>query len=181
MAPPGAPRAAVAVFGACIAVMFAVSATVHLRPWSAYVTEVLFRADHTAIFLAIAGTATPIAVLGLGGGTGTVLLWIMWGAAAVGIGVVWWPRPTPHGFATTVFITLGATPVVLLPRLVARAGWDTVALLLGGGALYIVGAVIVAIRRPDPDPQRFGYHEIWHLMVIAAVVLHYAMVWTLLP
>lgn len=180
-APTLRSRLAVAVFGACIATMFGVSATVHLRRWSPAVTEILFRADHTAIFLAIAGTATPIALLGLSGTAGTVLLWVMWTTAALGIAIVWWPRATPHGFATSVFITMGSAPVVLLPQLLARTGWGAVALLLGGGALYIAGAVIVALRRPDPDPQRFGYHEIWHLMVIAAVLLHYWLVWLLLP
>ena len=173
--PPGA-RLGVAVFGICIALMFTASAVVHARRWSPLVTEVLFRLDHTAIFLAIAGTATPLGLLALDGWQRSVLLWGIWIGAALGIAIVWLPWRTPRGFANTVYLSMSWLTVLLLPSLHARTGWDTTALLLGGGLLYTVGAVIVALRRPDPRPHLFGYHEIWHLLVIGAVVLHYLMI-----
>lgn len=181
-AAPGVARTAAAFFGLGIAVMFTASAVVHLRRWPPFLMEVLFRLDHTGIFLAIAGTATAIALLALEGWPRAFLLWGVWGGSAVGLAFVWWPRPTPRGFGNTVFITLGALSVPVLPWILRNAGWDTVALMVAGGLLYVVGAVIVGLRRPDPAPEVFGYHEIWHLLVIGAVVLHYVMVAeTLLP
>lgn len=173
---PGGARLGVGVFAACIAVMFTVSAVLHARRWSPPVTEVLSRVDHTGIFLAIAGTATPLGLFALDGWQRSVLLWGVWIGAALGTGVVWWPRRTPRGFANTVYLGLSWLTVLLLPAVHARTGWDTTVLLLAGGVLYTVGAVIVAIRRPDPRPAVFGYHEIWHLLVIAAVALHYVMI-----
>jgi hemolysin III len=173
---PPAARLGVGVFAVCIALMFTASAVVHARRWSPQVTEALFRLDHTAIFLAIAGTATPLGLLVLEGWQRSVMLWGVWVGAVLGIAVVWYPRRTPRGFATTVFLSMSWLTVLLLPAVHARTGWDTTALLLGGGLLYTVGAVIVAIRRPDPRPHLFGYHEIWHLLVIGAVVLHYVMI-----
>lgn len=173
---PAEARLGTAVFATCIAVMFTVSATVHARRWSPQVTEVLFRLDHTAIFLAIAGTATPLGLFALDGWQRSVLLWGIWIGAALGTAVVWWPRRTPRGFANSVYLGLSWLTVLLLPAVHQRTGWDTTALLLAGGVLYTVGAVIVALRRPDPWPAVFGYHEIWHLLVIAAVALHYVMI-----
>ena len=175
-APTGEATKAVAVFAVGVTVMFGVSAVVHARRWSPHVTELLFRADHTAIYIAIAGTATPVALLGLHGWPSRVLLWGVWGATAVGILLEWLPFPTPRGMANAVYLTMGWALVPFLPAFVRDAGWLATGLLLGGGALYTVGAVIVGTRRPDPRPQIFGYHEIWHLFVIAAVGVHYVLV-----
>lgn len=181
-APSVRSAVAVGVFGVCIAVMFTVSATVHARRWSATTTEVLFRLDKTGIYLAIAGTATPIAVLALEGWHRPAMLGGAWGAAAVGIVIEWLPFPTPRGVAHTLYLAMGWATVPFLPAVVSNAGWGTAGLLLAGGAAYTVGAVIVAIQRPDPAPSVFGYHEVWHLLVVVAVVLHYVMIGvTLLP
>lgn len=180
IAPAGRPRVAAAAFGLGVWVMFTASALVHLRPWPPFVTEVLFRLDHTGIFLAIAGTATPIALLTLSGWQQDLLLYGVWGGTAIGLGFIWWPRATPRGWANAIFITLGALTVPLLPWIAADAGWGTVGLMVAGGLVYLVGVVIVGLRRPDPAPHVFGYHEIWHALVIVAVVLHYVMVARLL-
>ncbi|MFP5308155.1 MAG: PAQR family membrane homeostasis protein TrhA [Actinomycetes bacterium] len=151
-------------------------------PWPEHTTELLFRLDHTAIYLAFGGTATPLALLGLSGWHRTALLWGLWGAAAVGIVLEWLPFAPPKGFSNGVYLTMGWATMLLLPGLWSTAGVDAVVLLLVGGAFYTVGAIVVGLRRPDPDPLVFGYHEIWHLFVIAAVVAHYTMVaTTLLP
>ena len=182
LAPAGTPRVAALVYALSMTIMFAVSAIVHLRPWPEHTTELLFRLDHTAIYLAFGGTATPLALLGLSGWHRTALLWGLWGAAAVGIVLEWLPFAPPKGFSNGVYLTMGWATMLLLPGLWSTAGVDAVVLLLVGGALYTVGAIIVGLQRPDPDPLVFGYHEIWHLFVIAAVVAHYAMVaTTLLP
>ena len=181
-APTVRARVAVGIFGACILVMFAVSALVHYRRWSPHATEVLFRLDKTGIYLAIAGTATPIATLALDGWHRPAVLVGAWAIAAVGIVIEWLPFPTPRGVAHTLYLVMGWATIPFLPAVVANRGWDTAGLLLAGGLLYTVGAVIVAVQRPDPRPDVFGYHEVWHLMVVGAVVLHYAMVGaTLLP
>lgn len=181
-APTGRARLAAGVFGACIAAMLATSAVVHWRAWGPQTTEVLFRLDHTGIYLAIAGTATPVAMLALDGWHRTVVLAGAWAVAAVGVGLEWLPFPTPRGVAHTLYLVLGWATVPFVPAVVANAGWDTAGLLLGGGLLYTVGAVVVAVQRPDPAPRVFGYHEVWHVLVVLAVLLHYAMVGaTLLP
>lgn len=180
VAPAGRPRIAAIAFGLGVLAMFTASAVVHLREWSPLVTEVLYRIDHTGIFLAIAGTATPIALLALDGWQRQLLLWGVWGGAVIGLAFIWWPKATPRGAANAMYLTLGALAVPVLPWIGENAGWGTVGLMLAGGAIYVVGAVIVATRRPDPSPELFGYHEVWHAMVIAAVSLHYVMVVRLL-
>jgi hemolysin III len=170
------------VYAASVTIMFGVSALVHLKRWDAHTTELLLRLDHTAIYLTFGGTATPLALLGLSGWHRTALLWGLWVAALLGIVLEWLPFAAPRGFSNGVYLTLGWATLLLLPGLWRTAGVDAVALLLLGGACYTVGAIVVGLRRPDPNPHVFGYHEIWHLFVIAAVVAHYAMVaTTLLP
>ncbi|MEX1177663.1 MAG: hemolysin III family protein [Nitriliruptor sp.] len=175
LAPPGRPRLAVAAFAWGIAAMFTGSALLHLRRWSVVVTERLVRVDHTGIYLAIAGTGVALALLGFDGDTGRVLLVVAVAGAALGIIAEWLPFAPPRGFSNTVYLTLGWVPVVLLPWLVRSSGWGTVALLLGGGVAYTVGAIVVGLQRPDPVPGRFGYHELFHLLVIVAVALHTVM------
>lgn len=181
-APTGRARLAAGIFGVAIAAMLAISAAVHWRTWSPHTTEVLFRLDHTGIYLAIAGTATPVAMLALHGWHRTVVLVGVWGVAAAGTVVEWLPFPTPRGVAQTLYLVLGWATVPFLPAVVSNAGWTAAGLLMAGGLLYTVGAVIVALQHPDPAPHVFGYHEVWHLLVVLAVVAHYAMVGaTLLP
>lgn len=181
-APEGRARLAAGLFGLSMTAMFAASATVHRRRWPPRTTEVLLRLDHTGILLAFAGTATPLALLGLNGWHRGVLLWGVWGGSALAAAVVWWPRATPRGFATSVGFLLGCVPIAVLPALYQHAGWPTIRLLIAGGALFAVGAAVVGLRRPDPNPHVFGYHEIWHLFVIGGVGLYYVMVArTLLP
>lgn len=175
-APPGRPRLAAAAFGLGILAMFTASAIVHLRRWPPLTTEVLFRLDNTGILLAIAGTATPIALLALDGWQQDVLLYGMWGGAVLGLAFIWWPRATPRGWANAIFVTLSALTVPLLPWILENTGWTTVGLMMAGAVVYFLGALVVWLRRPDPAPHVFGYHEIWHVAVIAAVVIHYVMV-----
>ncbi len=175
-APSGTPRLAAAVFGAAMAIMFSASALTHYRRWSPDATEILFRLDHTAIYIAIFGTLVPVALLGLDGGWRTLLLAGVGGACAVGIAIEWLPFATPRGVAHTMYLALSWTTVLAMPRLLHLAGWSALGLLLAGGVAYTVGAVIVAVQRPDPRPHVFGYHEIWHLLVIVGATLHYLMV-----
>lgn len=172
----GRPRVAVGAFLTGIAAMFSFSALLHLRRWTAGTYEALFRLDHTGIYLAIGGTGVAIATLGLQGVPRLVLLGVSIVGVSIGILVEWLPFAPPRGFSNTVYITLGWVPVMLLPWLWTTAGPVTVALLLAGGVLYTSGAIMLAQQRPDPFPRWFGYHELWHLFVIVAVVIHGIMI-----
>jgi hemolysin III len=173
---PGRPRLAVGAFLVGVGTMFGCSALLHLRRWAAGTYEALFRLDHTGIYLAIGGTGVAIASLGLQGVPRLVLLGVSVVGVSIGILVEWLPFAPPRGFSNTVYITLGWVPVVLLPWLWMTAGWVTVVLLLAGGVLYTSGAIMLALQRPDPFPTWFGYHELWHLFVIVAVVIHGVMI-----
>ncbi len=179
LAPPGG-RLAVAAFALGIAAMFTCSALLHLKRWDAHTYEWLFRLDHSGIYLAIGGTGIAVALLGLEGWASWTLLVGMGVGCVIGIVVEWLPFAPPKGFNSAVYLTLGWIPVMLLPWLWFTAGPLTVVLLLGGGVLYTVGATVVGLRRPDPWPTVFGYHEVFHLLVIAAVVVHTVMIARLL-
>jgi hemolysin III len=165
-------RAGVALFGFGVAVMFTCSALLHLRRWTVAMHERLFRLDHTGIYSAIGGSAAGIAVLGLDGWPRRAML--IGAAVGTGVGIVleWLPFAPPRGLSNSVYITLGWLPVLLLPWLWIADGPLVVLLIVGGGVLYTSGAVIVALRRPDVLPGWFGYHELFHVLVILAVVLH---------
>ncbi|MEY3019103.1 MAG: hypothetical protein RLZZ272_87 [Actinomycetota bacterium] len=175
----GRAKAAVGAFGVGILAMFSFSALLHLRRWDPRTYERLFRLDHTGIYLAISGTGVAVALLGLSGWPSRVLLAAALGGGAIGILLEWMPFAPPRGLANSVYLSLGWLPVLLLPWLWGSAGAVAVALLVAGGVLYTSGAIIVAVRRPDPVPSAFGYHEVFHALVIAAVGLHAAMVWSL--
>lgn len=175
-APPGRARLGVAAFAVGAAAMFTASATLHLRRWADATTERLVRLDHSGIYLAIGGTGVAIGTLGLDGWPSTLLVTIGVVGAAVGTVLTWLPFAPPRGFNNAVYLTLGWAPILLVPWLWAASGPRTVALLLAGGIVYTVGASIVGLRRPDPFPRVFGYHELWHLLVIVAIGVHAVMV-----
>lgn len=173
---PGRVRGAVAAFAFGVGLMFTGSALLHLRRWDEHTTERLVRLDHSGIYLAIGGTGGALGVLGLEGWPQRVLVAVIVGGTVLGTVVEWLPFAPPRGFSNTVYLTLGWAPVVLLPWLLASTGWRTVALLLLGGAFYTAGAIIVGLRRPDPVQGHFGYHELFHALVILAVVAHGIMI-----
>jgi hemolysin III len=176
LAPGGAVRAGVAAFAVGVAAMFTASALLHLRRWEPATYERLFRLDHTGIYLAIGGTGLALALLGFEGWPGQVLLGGVVVGTMLGIIVEWMPFAPPRGFSNAVYLTLGWLPIVLLPWLWVASGPWVVALLLVGGVLYTSGAIIVAIQRPDPSPLWFGYHELFHVLVILAVLAHAGMI-----
>jgi len=171
---PAAVRAA-AVYGATLVTLFAVSAAYHRRLWSLRARRLLGRLDHSAIFLLIAGTYTPLGLL-IGPGAGHRLLAMVWAGALLGIAVVvGWPA-IPKRLRAAIYVVLGWVVAPVLPELRAVLGDGALALFFAGGALYTIGAVIYGARRPDPFPRTFGFHEIFHLLVIAAAACHYLVV-----
>jgi hemolysin III len=163
------------VYGLTLLTLFTVSAVYHRRLWSLPARQVVGRLDHSAIFLLIAGTYTPVGLL-LGPGAGHRMLATVWAGAALGIAlVVGWPG-LPKRLRAAIYVLLGWVVLPVLPELRAAVGGGAMALLFAGGALYTAGAVIYGVRRPDPFPRTFGFHEIFHLLVIAAAACHYLVV-----
>jgi len=170
-------RVALASFAFGTSFMFGVSAFVHLRPWPPARYHRLIQLDHTAIYVCIAAQSAPVALLVLEGTLRVTLLAVLGIGAIGGVVLEWMPFHPPKGLMNALFLTLGWFPVVLLPWIYRGTDVVTFALLLAGGACYTGGAIVVGAMRPDPRPHVFGYHEIWHLCVIAAVVLHTVMAW----
>jgi hemolysin III len=170
-------RAAVgaAIYGTTLVTLFAVSAFYHRPFWRPRARDLIGRLDHSAIFLLVAGTYTPFGLL-LGPGAGHVVLLTVWIGAALGIGLALaWGNP-PKPLMAGIYVLLGWVIVPVIPRLHAAVGAGGLLLLLGGGLAYTVGAVVYATRRPDPYPTVFGFHEVFHVLVIVAAACHYAVV-----
>jgi hemolysin III len=169
-------RTAAAVFAAALATMFGVSALYHRLTWPPRARRWMRRLDHAAIYLLIAGTYTPFGLLALSGSWRWTVLPIVWGGALVAIVLKLAWVDAPKWVAAVIGIALGWVGIVALPQLWAHSGRGGVALLGLGGVLYTAGAVIYAARRPDPAPAVFGYHELFHALVIAAAACQYAAV-----
>jgi hemolysin III len=171
-----AERTSAVVFATALATMFGVSALYHRIIWRPRARLWMRRLDHAAIYLLIAGTYTPFALLALTDVWRWTILPVVWGGALVGIVLRLAWVDAPKWLAVTTGIALGWIGVVALPQLWAYAGLTGVGLLLAGGVLYTGGAIVYALRRPDPVPAVFGYHELFHALVIAAAACQYAAV-----
>jgi hemolysin III len=164
------------VYSIGIAATFSASALVHLRAWSAARYHRLIQVDHTAIFVCIASTATAVALFALDGWMRAAMILGLWVGAALGAVVEWLPFHPPRGLMNALFLTLGWYPVIFLPAMWRGLSGANFAVMTAGALAYTVGAVVVGARRPDPRPHVFGYHEVWHLLVVVAVALHYTLV-----
>ncbi|MDQ4041100.1 MAG: hemolysin III family protein [Actinomycetota bacterium] len=176
-APSGRAALAAGVYALSVALLFGASALYHRITWaSAAARRWMRRIDHSAIFVLIAGTYTPFALLTLDGWLATAILVAVWVGAAAGIvmTIVW--IDAPKWLIAIVYVALGWVAIAAMPEMLDRLGITAVGLVGAGGALYTAGAVIYASRRPDPVPTVFGYHEIFHVLVIAAAALQYAVV-----
>lgn len=170
-------RIAVTVYALSVAALFGTSALYHRVDWRTLGRRRwMRRLDHTMIFVLIAGSYTPLGLLVLRGTLGMVILVAVWSAALAGavFKLVWIDAPGWLGAAT--YVAIGWIALVALPELLDRLGVAAFAALALGGILYSVGAVIYAHKRPDPVPTVFGYHELFHLLVILAAALQYAVV-----
>jgi len=162
-----------AVFAATAALMLGTSTLYHRGTWSPSARLWMRRADHAGIFLLIAGTYTPVALISLSGAWGTTVLAVVWaGALAAAISKLCWVA-APRWLSAVVGVALGWIGVVALPQLAQREGIAPVILLAAGGLAYTGGAVVYALRRPDPLPRVFGYHELFHAMTILALACQY--------
>jgi hemolysin III len=165
-------RVAAVVYGLGVVALFGVSGLYHRGRWSPVWRARMQRLDHTAIFGMIAGTYTPICLLVLEGWLSVAMFAVVWTGAAVG-GILAWTRSgRVHRVRFGLYIALGWVAVVAAPQLVGNLTDAQLALMGAGGVLFTVGAVLLASHWPDPFPLVFGYHEIWHVLVVAAVACH---------
>jgi hemolysin III len=160
------------VYGASLFALFCVSAVYHRLTWSRRARRIVSRIDHSAIYVLIAGTYTPLCLL-LGGPAGNALLAVAWAGALLGIAkeLLWTRAPKRLGVA--LYVLLGWLAAPSFPALAAAIGGGAVLLLLGGGLAYTIGAYVYATRRPNPFPRVFGYHEVFHALVVAAAAGHF--------
>jgi hemolysin III len=169
-------RVAVLVYALSLSAVFATSAAYHRVAWSPAALRRMKRLDHSMIFVLIAGTYTPVCALALGRPWSTVLLSVVWAGAALGIGMKNARVDGLHGVTGTMYVALGWVAVVALPELLQSVPPAASALMIVGGVLYTVGALVLARRRPDPIPSVFGYHEVWHAFMVTAAACHYVMI-----
>jgi hemolysin III len=167
---------AVSIYAFSLSALLGTSALYHRVTWEPGPRRWMRRLDHTMIFVFIAGTYTPFALLVMEGTLADVILVVVWVSALAGaiLNLAWWDAP--KWFTAAVYLSTGWAAIAAMPQLWDKAGPGCVALLALGGALYTAGAVIYARRKPDPNPEVFGYHEIFHLLVIAAAAIQFAAV-----
>jgi hemolysin III len=176
-APGGRSTLAAAVYATSVAALFGASALYHRITWASAATRRwMRRLDHSMIFVLIAGTYTPFALLVLEGRLATAILIGVWAGALAGVlfKLVW--IDAPKWLVALTYVLLGWVAVVAFPELIRELGIVATALVGGGGVLYTAGALVYALRRPDPAPAVFGYHELFHALVIGAAALQYAAV-----
>ena len=167
-----------AVYGVTILGLFGVSALYHRHTWTVPRNRALMRRlDHSMIFLFIAGTYTPVSVLALPRPTATWVLAVVWGGALAGVALkTTWPQ-APSWVGVPIYVALGWVAVFVLPALLRGGGVAALVLLLAGGVLYTAGGIVYALRRPDPWPATFGYHEVFHAATVLAAACHHIAIW----
>jgi hemolysin III len=172
----GRARVAAAIYAAAVSALFGTSALYHTVTWRPRARRWMRRLDHSMIFVLIAGTYTPVALLALHGSLSRTILIVVWAGAVGGaiFKLAW--IDAPKWLFAAVYLALGWVSAVIFGQLPAAIGWLGVAGLAAGGLLYSAGAVVYASGRPDPYPRVFGYHEVFHALVIAAAALHYAVI-----
>ncbi|HEV7734180.1 MAG TPA: hemolysin III family protein [Candidatus Binatia bacterium] len=167
---------AAAVYGASLSALLGVSALFHRVTWSVSARRWMARLDHAMICVLIAGTFTPFGIVALDEKLGPMLLAVIWTGATAGIllHLLW--IDMPKWLSALVYVLLGWVGIAAAPQVVSHAGWTAFSLLLAGGLIYSAGALVYATRRPDPLPTVFGYHEVFHALVVVAAAAHYAAV-----
>jgi hemolysin III len=181
-APTAGSTLAVTIYAVSVSLLFGISALFHRHTWGPVGRRRMRRADHSTIFVAIAGSYTAVAGIALAGWARTTVLCIVWGGALIGITLrqVW--LDAPKWVIALPYVVVGWAAVAVLPQLLAALGVVGFALLLAGGLAYSAGAVVYALKRPNPVPGVLGYHEVFHACTIVGAVLHFVVIaWFVLP
>ena len=173
----GVAALATSIYGLTVMGVFGVSALYHRRLWSPRAYKWMKRADHSMIFLFIAGTYTPFTLLSMSKPTGYVVLGVVWGGALLGVALkMLWPG-APRWLGVPIYVCLGWVAIFVLPELARHAGIGALVLLLVGGLFYTLGAVFYGVRWPNHWPDTFGYHEFFHACTVLAAISHYVAIW----
>ncbi|HUB72768.1 MAG TPA: hemolysin III family protein [Solirubrobacteraceae bacterium] len=172
----GRARLAACVYAGAVSALLGTSALYHRVTWRPRARRWMRRLDHSMIFVLIAGTYTPVALLALKGALAHTILLVLWLGALGGVvfKLLW--IDAPKWVFAIVYVALGLVTAAVIGELPAAIGWLGAAGLAGGGLLYGLGAVVYASGRPNPWPRVFGYHEVFHSLVLAAAALHYAVI-----
>ena len=173
-------RVAAGIYAVSLASLYGSSALYHRLRWSPRALLRMRRLDHSMIFVLIAGTYTPFALLVLHGAWSITILALAWAGAVAGITIKILSIDRLAILGGALYIVLGWLVIVALPKIVHGLSPTGLALLFAGGVLYTTGAVVLWRRWPNPSPRWFGYHEVWHSMVIAASLCHYVAILLLL-
>lgn len=173
LSPTAATRIGSAVYVVSALLLFTVSAVYHRGTWSPRTWAFLRRFDHANIFVLIAGSYTPFTILLLDGSTRVTLLSVVWGGATLGVLFrVFWTE-APRWLYVPIYIALGWAAVFFIDDFAATAGTAVLVLIIVGGSLYTLGGIVYGLKKPDPFPQWFGFHEVFHSFTIAAFAAHY--------
>ncbi|WP_433653280.1 PAQR family membrane homeostasis protein TrhA [Micromonospora zamorensis] len=171
--PGWAPLVSSLIYSLTVCGLFGTSALYHRRVWSERGYQLMRRMDHSMIFVFIAGTYTPLCVMLLAPRPATVMLSLVWGGALAGVALkVVWPH-APRWVSAPLYLALGWVAVAMLPDILHGGGVTALVLLVVGGAIYSVGAVFYALRRPNPWPTVFGHHEFFHACTLLAALCHH--------
>lgn len=165
------------IFGLSMIELYTVSALYHILPWSAPKKRMMRAIDHANIFVLIAGTYTPLCFNILSGWLRPAILIAIWFLAVLGVSLSLFTLKAPRWLMATLYVCMGWVVILALPAFLAVVPWQAVATLLLGGVLYTIGAVVYASKKPDPFPRVWGFHEIFHLFVIAGSVAFTVCVW----
>jgi len=175
-----AGKVGAAIYGLTLVGLFGVSSTYHVHHWSPSARHLMRRLDHSMIYVFIAGTYTPLCLAVLTGALAPTLFVAVWAGALLGVVLQFQPRWSLPRTGSLLYIGLGWLALVGLPQLVTGLGRPELALLVAGGVVYTLGAVVLSVHWPDPVTHVFGYHEVWHLMVVIACCCHYSLLWHVL-
>lgn len=177
VAPTTDVRVSASIYTATAALLFGVSAIYHRGRWSERTQKVLKRLDHANIFLIIAGTYTPFAILLLPPGQAALLLTLVWVGALLGVAfrVLW--VGAPRWLYVPLYLAMGWAAVFWLPQFATHGGAAVVTLIIVGGLAYTIGAVVYGVKRPNPSPRWFGFHEVFHSFTLAGFASHHVGIW----
>src|SRR5438309_392803 len=176
LASAGRARIAATIYAVALSGLLGTSALYHRHTWRPRARRWMRRLDHSMIFVLIAGTYTPVALLAVKGALANTILIVLWFGALGGVifKLLW--IDAPKWLFAGVYVALGLATAAIFGQLPATIGWLGVAGLAGGGLLYVLGAIVYASGRPNPWPKVFGYHEVFHALVLGAAALHYAVI-----
>jgi hemolysin III len=166
------PFLSCAIYSVTVAGLFGTSALYHRRVWSPAGYRLMRRLDHSMIFVFIAGTYTPFCVFLLSPPKSVIVLSIVWGGAILGVGMKMITPNAPRWASTPLYLALGWVAVAVLPDILHKGGVAALVLILAGGAFYTAGAVLYALRKPNPWPKTFGHHEFFHACTLLAAICH---------